>query len=531
MNPLATPTSPDTGSGETVPAAVLNPTPLQPHQAGEETAGRLKLSKNKQLMLIVPLALLMIGGFVGVAGGFFKSDTPALAEDSLAGPGLTIPAANNQPLSPDTKYGYSAGMGAQPSSLNPSQSEIASDQSAQMLTGKERAFEIGTNESVSDAEYRAVSANPYEQKRQLSNDFQQQQSRAATEQRQVIRTMHEMPKSAQQVAEERREQEDRDFQRRTTERIMGNMERSQQIAQQSYGQGGNPGSGALNGAAIAPGNLSPELAELPLQMEAYYKAKALYGNGLPEPLLRLYSREIEAERAGQGGGTAGSGNTQIVNRDGGIQTNSVSRRNGFYGLNGKRHVPVSNQNRANLAIPAVIHGDADIISVSDGSTVKLRVLDDVSLLLNGEEVNFPANTLISGVCTLQGERIQISITNVRVGNYLYEASLSVFDMDGRPGVRVPDMMLKSQASQMLVQSGTGVTQMPFVSSNNGNVGQQFAGQMALQGANQLFQGARNLATQRVTRQRASIRANYRVLLKGGKYTPEPAPEPGMMSGQ
>ena len=511
----------------------LNPTPLQPGVVGDKTQRKIKLGKQQLGVLFVVAFILVAGGFYFVQSGFLSATAPA---DSLAvaQPEMGVVTPRNKPMDAVNKYGNVGPNVSPTSSLNPT--DQAADENTLMLTGEPRKWSLDTNESLSDRDLREVSstqpagggaANPYQQKQQISSRVNSDISRMGAEQRSVVRNLQDARR--QELLDQQREAEKQAYDRRTQERILANMESNSRAAQEYYQNPNRYAMAVSNQGGVAAGAQQPVGQGQPgglaqggtpgLKMEEFYRVKAYYKGQIPAQLAQYYSKEMaEEQRLALAGDNTGIVLTQVIQRQNNGQQlgQNVSRRNGFYGLNGKRQSPTgSGPSQKNLAIPAVIHGDADVIKVTNGSTVKIRLTEGAVLMLNGDQVELPANGLLSGVCSIAGERVQITISNLRIGNYLYQAAMQVYDMDGIAGVRVPDLNTKQAASQMLVQTGTSASQMPYFVNSSGNVGQQFANQMAYQMGNQLFQGARNLAGAKLGQPIALIRANYMILLKGG----------------
>ena len=488
--------------------------------------------------MVVAFALVL-AGFFFVQSGFLAAEAPA---DSLAvqQPEMGVVTPRNKPMDANDKYGNSPISVGNPSSLNPN--DEAADENTLMLTGEPKKWTLGTNESISERDIREISStqpapggaatNPYQQKQVISSQVNSDINRLGAEQRSVVKSLQESRR--QEILDQQRQAQKEAYDRQVQERILSNMETNTRSAQdyyknpsqyaQSASYQGQPGQGQPQ-TTQQPGGMA-QGGNPPLKMEEYYRVKAYYKGQIPAQLAQYYGREMaEEQRLALAGDNSGVVLTQVVQRQSNGQQlgQNVSRKNGFYGLNGKRQGMASGPSQKNLAIAAVIHGDADIIEVTNGSTVKIRLTEGATLMLNGDQVELPANGLLSGICSISGERVQISIENLRIGNYLYQASMQVFDMDGIAGVRVPNLNSKQAASQMLVQTGTTGSQMPYFVNSSGNVGQQFANQMAFQMGNQLFQGARNLAGAKLGQPKALIRANYMVLLKGGANSNQSSP--------
>ncbi|MDQ1090469.1 conjugative transposon protein TraM [Siphonobacter sp. SORGH_AS_1065] len=185
--------------------------------------------------------------------------------------------------------------------------------------------------------------------------------------------------------------------------------------------------------------------------------------------------------------------------------------NGFFGFKGQKKVPTTIQaNPMPNTITAVVHGDADAITITNGTTVRLRLLEDV--MVGGYIL--PKNSIISGVCQVSGERVNITVNAVRIDNTILPIILRAYDVDGIAGLYVPNLAMKNQIAEVGSQAvNGGGFQMPYMIPNGGNVGQMMVGQAAAQGISSVMNGARALASNRISRVKVTIRPNYRVFLR------------------
>lgn len=210
------------------------------------------------------------------------------------------------------------------------------------------------------------------------------------------------------------------------------------------------------------------------------------------------------------GGTPTSG--QLVKSDIGFpQITSQKSENAFFGLNGKR-TEVNRKRGRYETVEGVIHGSGDGITVTNGSTIKIRITSETKLQLQGEELVLQPNTLITGVCAISGDRVNIKVNSLRIDNFLYPVTMMVYDLDGQQGVYVKDLAQKTQLSTALVQSA-GQTMQPSYFIGQGGIGNQVGTQLATSTLQNVSNVGRNLLTTKVAQVRAFIRPNYRVLLK------------------
>lgn len=83
------------------------------------------------------------------------------------------------------------------------------------------------------------------------------------------------------------------------------------------------------------------------------------------------------------------------------------------------------------AIPAEIYETATVLT---GNRVKIRLLEDTRL--NGRPI--PRNTFIYGICRSDNERLQIEVQQIQVSGQFIPVKITVCDLDGLPGLYVPD---------------------------------------------------------------------------------------------
>ncbi|TGE03860.1 conjugative transposon protein TraM [Hymenobacter fodinae] len=165
----------------------------------------------------------------------------------------------------------------------------------------------------------------------------------------------------------------------------------------------------------------------------------------------------------------------------------VTAGNSFHGLG------ESNAGQLN-SVPAVIHDD---VIVSQGSTVKMRLLADVQL----EGRVIPRNSFVYGTCDVSGNRLTIEATAVQYQNSVLPLRLKAYDMDGGEGLSIPGSVNRDAAKQGLA-GGASSADLPTMSPN---LGAQAAG-IALQ-------TGKALAGKKIKLVKIHLKANYKLLLK------------------
>ncbi len=100
-------------------------------------------------------------------------------------------------------------------------------------------------------------------------------------------------------------------------------------------------------------------------------------------------------------------------------------------------------------------------TVLDGNRIKLRLLEDV--WINGMKLD--KNTFIYGTCRIKNERLHIQITQLPVKEDFLPVELTIYDLDGLPGLYVPDNVARKVIQEVGGSTNTsslfGVTNDPL----------------------------------------------------------------------
>jgi conjugative transposon TraM protein len=83
-------------------------------------------------------------------------------------------------------------------------------------------------------------------------------------------------------------------------------------------------------------------------------------------------------------------------------------------------------------------------TVLDGNRVKLRLLEDT--WLDGKKI--ARNSFIYGICKINNERLHISITRFPVEEDFVPVDLAIHDLDGLPGLYVPDNAVRKVSQEV-----------------------------------------------------------------------------------
>jgi conjugative transposon TraM protein len=136
-------------------------------------------------------------------------------------------------------------------------------------------------------------------------------------------------------------------------------------------------------------------------------------------------------------------------------------------------------------------------TVTAGSTVKLRLADDV--FING--ILVPKNSFVFGIASINGERLQISISSIQYQQHLLPVSLNVYDIDGLNGIYIPGSINRDVFKESANQTVNGIGLATLDPS------------LAAQATNAGIQAAKSLLNKKVKLVKITLKAGYKVLLK------------------
>ena len=118
----------------------------------------------------------------------------------------------------------------------------------------------------------------------------------------------------------------------------------------------------------------------------------------------------------------------------------ASRLNTFFGLNDT----LINGNSINM-ITGVFDESQSIVS---GSTVKIRLTSDV--YING--ILIQKNNYLYGLAVLNGDRLNIEIKSIQSPGAIFPVQLTVYDLDGLPGLYIPGTISRDVSKQSADQA-------------------------------------------------------------------------------
>lgn len=148
-------------------------------------------------------------------------------------------------------------------------------------------------------------------------------------------------------------------------------------------------------------------------------------------------------------------------------------------------------------IPATIAGKQ---RVKQDATVKLRLEDSVRL----SGILVPKGHELYGSCKLAAHRLLIQVSNIRLGNRIIPVSLSVYSLDGMPGIDAPQAELSQAAGGGAADALQGMHLLSMDQS------------LALQAAGAGIDAARGLLSKKVRKIRVPLKAGQQVLLRNNQ---------------
>ena len=136
-----------------------------------------------------------------------------------------------------------------------------------------------------------------------------------------------------------------------------------------------------------------------------------------------------------------------------------------------------------------------------GSTVRLRLLEAVRI----DGVVIPRNTPVYGTATISGMRLQVTVSSVEYNGRIFAVEASAYDLDGQPGLNVPNSRERTALKDALASVGqTAGTSVSVTHS----AGQQVLSTVAQGG----LQASSRYIAEKLREVKITLKANHQLLL-------------------
>ena len=175
-----------------------------------------------------------------------------------------------------------------------------------------------------------------------------------------------------------------------------------------------------------------------------------------------------------------------------IAGTSEERNTGFHTPVGR--TPVSDRN----TIAACVHGTQ---TVSDGQALRVRLLEAMAV----DDRLIPKGTVLTGGTRIQGERMDIVITNVEYQGTVIPVELEVYDADGQQGILIPNSLEYDAVREIAAGMGGSMGSSISISTDAGAQTASDLGKGVIQGVSQYI--TKKMSTVKVT-----LKAGHRLLL-------------------
>lgn len=172
---------------------------------------------------------------------------------------------------------------------------------------------------------------------------------------------------------------------------------------------------------------------------------------------------------------------------------SESRNSGFNTSVGGTAIHEKN------TISVCVHGDQTVIS---GQSVRLRLLEPMRV---GRH-ELPRNSLLTGECRIQGERLNITISQVEHSGNIIPVELTVHDNDGLPGIFIPGSMESNAVREMAANMGQNLG--TTISITNQSAGDQLLSELG-KGA---IQGVSQYISKKMRQEKVHLKSGYTLML-------------------
>lgn len=143
--------------------------------------------------------------------------------------------------------------------------------------------------------------------------------------------------------------------------------------------------------------------------------------------------------------------------------------------------------------------DAQVVRV--GSVVRLRLLEAVRI----DGIFIPRNTRLYGKAQIAGMRLQVMVESVEYQGAIFDVDAVAYDLDGQPGLNVPDSKERNAIKEALATIGQSAGMSVNVTHS---AGQQVVGELSRGGVT----AASRYVAEKFKEVKITLKANHQLLL-------------------
>ena len=147
------------------------------------------------------------------------------------------------------------------------------------------------------------------------------------------------------------------------------------------------------------------------------------------------------------------------------------------------------------------------VKASDGSRVRLRLLDDIEA---GDLTLKKGSCLYATLSGMGSERVKGKVSSVLIGDELVRISLNIYDTDGQEGLYVPGSVLRET-----VQDAASAAMQGTQNLNEGSYGSNGFGQWASQATQNVISRTTNAVSKVFRKKKVRIKYGTQVYLVNG----------------
>lgn len=144
---------------------------------------------------------------------------------------------------------------------------------------------------------------------------------------------------------------------------------------------------------------------------------------------------------------------------------------------------------------------ADNQVVRSGGIVRLRLLEAVRI----DGIVLPRNTLLYGQAQVAGLRLSVVVSSIEYRGNLFNVDATVYDLDGQPGLNVPDSKERNAIKEALASIGQSAGMSVNVTHS---AGQQIVGELSRGG----LTAASRYVSEKLKELKITLKANHQLLL-------------------